>query len=318
MLQKYYTYLLPFLLIFNQNIFAQNLDDFPIEWLPTSTGQAHNVQIIEHNYFTIGYNEDHEQAAWVAYELTKKELFKAAQRSNDFREDHNVITYSADLTDYKGSGYDRGHLAPAADMSFNTSAMSESFYLSNMSPQVAEFNRGVWKNLEEQFRVWAYDLKSLYIITGPILEDGLKTIGKNQVSVPNYYYKVALFVDEDNEIYEAICFILPNQGSSSPLKSYVVSIDSLENRTGMDLFSGIPDELEDQIEENVNLTFWPFYSERKKSKVTKNTSQTKPNSTNTVIHLDGRCHGTTKKGTRCKRKTDDESGFCWQHLNQIK
>ncbi|ANQ48195.1 DNA/RNA non-specific endonuclease [Flammeovirga sp. MY04] len=315
MLNRVFTNFL--LLIFLQfPLLAQNLDNFPVEWLPTSTGQAKGVQIIEHNYYTIGYNEQHEQAAWVAYELTKQELFKAANRSNDFRSDHKVDTYSADLSDYKGSGYDRGHLAPAADMSFNSDAMSESFYLSNMSPQIAEFNRGIWKNLEEQFRVWAYDLKNMYIITGPILEDGLPTIGSNQVSVPKYYYKLALHVDEKNNTYEGICFIIPNKGSSTPLKEYIVTIDALEEMTGMNFFSAVADSIEDKFEGNVNYSYWPFYSERKKNYSTKKAS--KDHSTKNNIVLDGRCHGKTKSGSRCKRKTNDSSGYCWQHQDQAK
>ncbi len=107
--------------------------------LPTST----TGQIVEHTYFTLSYSEDHEQAEWVYYELTPMLINGTQARTDNFRPDPKVSTVSAQLSDYKGSGYDRGHLCPAGDMKLNKTAMSETFYLSNMSPQEASFNRGI-------------------------------------------------------------------------------------------------------------------------------------------------------------------------------
>ena len=100
--------------------------------------------------------EEHEQPAWVIYRLTKQQaLTKAAKRDDNFKEDPSVPTGSATLADYRRSGYDRGHLAPAADMAYSRQTMEDSFFMSNMSPQRPAFNRGIWKDLEAQVRDFA-------------------------------------------------------------------------------------------------------------------------------------------------------------------
>ena len=124
--------------------------------------------------------------------MTSEEVSRrAAKRGDDFRPDPAVPTGSATPQDYTRSGYDRGHLAPAADMSFSAKAMSESFYMSNMSPQAPQFNRGIWSKLEKQVRHFATKEKRIVVVTGPILpaEKNI-TIGANKVTVPQYYYKV--------------------------------------------------------------------------------------------------------------------------------
>ena len=109
---------------------------------------------------------------------------KVAKRKDNFRLDPVIKTGSAILADYKGSGYDRGHLPPAGDMAWSKEAMSESFFLTNMSPQVPALNRGMWRILEEQIRTWALKEQELYIITGTIIRPNYKTIGPNKVTVP--------------------------------------------------------------------------------------------------------------------------------------
>ena len=121
---------------FTANLLAQTPDLLPI----STTGE-----IVKHKYYTLSYSEKNEQAEWVFYLLTKANSVGAVERGNNFRPDPSVPTGSASLLDYRNSGYDKGHLCPAADMSFNAQAMSETFYLSNMSPQVPSFNRGIWK-----------------------------------------------------------------------------------------------------------------------------------------------------------------------------
>jgi len=119
--------------------------------------------IVEHSAYSLGYNEDHDQATWVAYTLTGAQATsKLYERTDIFRDDPAVVTGSATLADYKGSGYDRGHLAPARDMTWSRTAMSESFYMSNMSPQIPGFNRGIWKQLESQVRQYAVDRGLIY------------------------------------------------------------------------------------------------------------------------------------------------------------
>ena len=190
----------------------------------------------------------------MAYELTKEETTKAFERTNKFKPDPSVSTLTANDADYAGSGYDRGHLAPAADMGWSSTAMAESFYYSNMSPQVPGFNRGIWKKLEELVRTWAIENNSLLVVTGPVLKKGLKTIGAGRVSVPELYYKVIL--DNHEPGINAIAFLIPNASQSADLQSFVVSIDSVESITGIDFFPNF--ENEDQIERTSTVEHWSW------------------------------------------------------------
>ena len=258
-----------------------------------------NEQIIHHNYYTLSYNEKHEQANWVAYKLTSNQVLGIFSRTDNFRVDPKVLTGSAMLSDYKGFGYDRGHLAPAADMKISKTSMSESFFMSNMSPQHPSFNRGIWKKLEEVVRSWAINEGTIYIATGPILEDDLSYIG-NHVSVPNYYYKVIL--DYSQPDIKGIGFILPNAKSNNSLINYVVSVDKVEQLTGIDFFTNLPDEIESKIESSYNISSWNF-----NSKASYNSIKSKDE---TIVQ---RCLGIKKNGLRCKRNTKSPNGNCWQH-----
>lgn len=208
-------------------------------------------QVVQRTAYTLAYNETHEQANWVAYTLTKEHLGTGVERSNRFMEDPLVSTQTATNADYAKSGYDRGHLAPAADMSWSLQVMQESFYYSNMSPQLPGFNRGIWKKLEEKVRAWAFIYDTLYVVTGPILEPGLPTIGPNQVSVPKAYYKALIAPSQ----HKGIAFILPNAKSDLELAVFSVSIDDLEAKLHRDLFYQLNDQLEHQLE--VQREFWP-------------------------------------------------------------
>lgn len=216
---------------------------------------AANQIIIERPYYTLRYSEEHEQALWVAYALFADSLRqKTFERKDDFREDPRVKTGSASLNDYKGSGYDRGHLAPAADFSYDEFALSQSFYMSNMSPQDGSFNRGVWKKLENQVREWAMNNDQIYVVTGPVLNKNYKTIGRNAVSVPEYYFKIV--IDMRKPDIKAIAFLMKNEKSSADLTTFVVTIDSVERLTGLDFFPGISDELENALEGSIMTSRW--------------------------------------------------------------
>lgn len=215
---------------------------------PQSSGE-----IVNHSFYTLAYSEEDEQAKWVYYVLTPELINGGQSRTDDFRADPAVSTGSASLNDYKGSGYDRGHLCPAADMALNKTSMSESFFLSNMSPQVPGFNRGIWSTLEDQVRKWALSYQKLYVVTGPIFKDNKGTIGENKVTVPGYYYKV-LFDGKDR----MIGLILPNEASSNKLDQFVVTVDVIEKETGVDFFSALEDQLEIRLEGEVQLINWSF------------------------------------------------------------
>ena len=155
---------------------------FSQEYLPKSSGE-----IVKHKYYTLSYNEVYEQANWVHYKLYPAFLGGSTPRTDSFKPDPLVSTKSAQLSDYKGSGYDRGHLAPAADMKYNSVAMSESFYMSNMSPQNPSFNRGIWKRLESLVRGWGEKFE-IYVSTAGVLgSNNLGAIGKNRVTIPSEY-----------------------------------------------------------------------------------------------------------------------------------
>jgi endonuclease G, mitochondrial len=176
------------------------------------------------------------------------------QRTDDFRPDLLVTTGSAELADFAGSGYDRGHICPAEDMSFSEEAMSETFYLSNMSPQDPSFNRGIWSSLEAQVREWASDYDSLFVITGLVLTSNKGTIGANKVSVPKYYYKVIL--DYCQPEIKMIAFLLPNEKGVGTIVSYSVTTDSVEMLTGIDFFPALPDDIENKLESNCKPENW--------------------------------------------------------------
>lgn len=215
--------------------------------------------ITAHEGFRLLYNETHEQAQWVAYELTASETDGPVDRTDDFREDRSIPTGSATLADYRHSGYDRGHLIPAGDAQWSQAAMSATFLLSNISPQEPGFNRGDWRILESKVRDWAKDNRSVYVVTGPALRRGIKeTIGMNQVSVPRYYYKAIL--DYNQPETKAIGFLVPNSKLACPLSHYAVSIDSLESLTGLDFYPLLPDGEEQELESQVEISLWDFNS----------------------------------------------------------
>lgn len=226
-------------------------------------------EVIHHAAMSLVYSEKHEQAKWVAH-IILPEIIKGKEgRSNDFREDSLIKTGTATEIDYflktknedgsyeyDGFGYDRGHLAPSADFRWSKKALSQSYLYSNMSPQLAAFNREKWGELEDILRGYIYNhpTTQLYVVTGPILHDSLPKIERsiNKVSIPEYFYKVVV----DLTHQKAIGFIMPNQKINYPLNNYAVSIDEVETATGIDFFHQIEDELEDALEKQNVIKDW--------------------------------------------------------------
>lgn len=227
-------------------------------------------EVINHLAMSLVYSEKHEQAKWVAHIITTDILDGKVKRSNNFRKDPLIKTESASEKDYflkykdkktgkykyDGFGYDRGHLAPSADFRWSKKALSESYFYSNMSPQVADFNRKKWADLEGLLRGYIHDHTNtqLYVVTGPLLNDSLPVIERsvNKVSIPKYYYKVAL--DLTNK--KAIAFIMPNKDVKYPISSFAVSINEAEEATGIDFFYQLPDSLEEALESQNNIVDW--------------------------------------------------------------
>ena len=216
-------------------------------------------QIIQHEGYTVSYNADYRIANWVAYVLTDKEARSdKAERQNKFVVDPLVKGASATNEDYTRTGYDRGHLAPAGDMKWSEKAMRESFYLSNITPQKPGLNRGIWKELEEQIRLWARENGAVLIATGPVIPDEeLNRLGKNRVGVPRQFYKVLCMVV--NNQLEGVGFLFENRDyGTTPLRQMMVPIDSVEQVTGIDFFPARPDDEERQMEATVGRDLWSF------------------------------------------------------------
>ena len=213
-----------------------------------------NKTPVVHTHFALGYAEAHEQAAWVAYELTPEEVGVNLAREGNFREDPLVLTGSASLNDYRKSGYDRGHLAPVGDMNFDSVAMEESFYMFNISPQKRAFNGGIWSRLENSVRTWATEKGGLYVVTGPMLGQAKRSIGENQVTVPDFFYKVLL--DERGSDSRMIALVVPTTARDEDLRTFVEKVDNVEAYTGIDFFPALPDNLEERLERTIETEGW--------------------------------------------------------------
>ncbi len=236
---------------------SSSSSEFNTTFLPTSTTGA----IVKHNFFTLSYSEKYEQAEWVAYELSPKQLSKNEWERPYFVEDKSVQTKSADWRNYKNSGYDRGHLCPAGDRRFSFEAYNETFLTSNISPQNHDFNSGIWNRLEQKTRYWAQKYDGVYVITGGILKENLKTIGTEKVAVPEEFFKIIIENThaKDTSIegnYKVIAFLIPNEPSSKSIYDYTVSIDFIETKTGIDFFSKLPDSVTTILESTVDRKGW--------------------------------------------------------------
>lgn len=212
-------------------------------------------QIIERIGFTISYNSNWKIPNWVAYELTKEEVEGVTPRGKHFIPDPDVpMGESATVDDYRNSGWDRGHIAPAADMKWSEQAMRESFYFSNICPQNNNLNAGVWKDLEEQVRKLASEKGNIYVVAGPLVSKQPNTIGSNKVVVPNAFFKVLLQNDKDN--WSAIAFLFANESGRKPLSTYAMTVSEMQKITGINFFPALPDSIEEKIESQLDFTKW--------------------------------------------------------------
>ena len=241
--------------------------------------------VIRHTAYTLAYNERHEQPQWVYYLLTREHALAEMPRKDSFKADKSVATGSATPADYKGSGYDKGHLAPCADMRWDKTVMEECFLMSNMSPQSHGFNAGIWSRMEEQVRQWAITYDSLHVITGPVLSQQLvviersiihckdtlcdtlrssdtlidnrgdyPTIGANQVSVPRYFFKVVY----NARNMQALGFLVPHANTKESLKAFAVPVELIEEATGINFFAPLPDDLEEALENSLCIPCWQW------------------------------------------------------------
>lgn len=229
-----------------------------------------DLEIIEHSGMILGFNCNYNMAEWSFHILTPDVSFGNVSRTNDFREDEKIKCGSAVEADYflrkeepdgtfsyDGFGFDRGHLAPSADFRWSAKALSESYYYSNMTPQRKEFNRESWANLEGLLRtIVDREKKIFYILTGPVLNENLPIIEKslNQLRIPQLHYKIIVDLSQDKP--RGMAFLMPNNKCEGRLSNYVVSIDSIEQLTGLDFFPSIDKILELQIESKSDFNNW--------------------------------------------------------------
>ncbi|WP_136480204.1 DNA/RNA non-specific endonuclease [Cognatitamlana onchidii] len=219
-------------------------------YLPSST----TGHIVHHNGYSLSYSEPHEQAEWVAYELKKSQLAKTNFKRPYFEIDEAVKTGAAHWRNYKNSGYDRGHLCPAADRRYSEAAYNETFLTSNISPQKHDFNSGIWNTLEQKVRYWANKHDGVFVVTGGILKGDMAYIGEERVAVPDQFYKIIL--DNDSGNLKVIAFLISQEDTKEPLYNFVVSVDEIEVLTGIDFFPELPDAVENRVEANSIYNAW--------------------------------------------------------------
>ncbi len=230
---------------------------------------APDEKLIQHAAMCLVYSEEHEQARWVAHMILPDVIQGNYGRSNDFRPDPMIASGSAIEQDYflkelgpdsnyiyDGFGYDRGHLAPSADFRWSPQALSESYFYSNMSPQVPALNREGWAELENMLReyVRSHPQAPLYVVTGPVLEVNLPKIARsvNGVSIPKQYFKVIVDLAQK----KGIAFLVPNDELRYPIEHYAMSIKDLEKITGLDFYEKLDGALEAEIEGQKDPKWW--------------------------------------------------------------
>lgn len=211
-------------------------------------------QIKDYTGFTLSFNKDNRTPNYVAWELLGTEVSNEVSRTDNFWQD-DEITNCTKHSDYTGSGYDRGHMCPAADQKWSSAAMNDCFVMANMCPQLHDLNAGAWETLESKERTWAKRDSAVMIIAGPIYtDDDNKYIEKSKVRVPGAFFKVLLapYLDEPR----GIAFVYPHMKCPGNMQDYATTIDEVEKITGFDFFTSLPDDIEKKVESTFSFTDW--------------------------------------------------------------
>lgn len=211
-------------------------------------------QLMEKSSYIISYNKDTKIPNWVAWHLTAAHTDGDLPRDNGYYEDEEVPLPRATNEDYHGSGWSRGHMCPAGDNKWDSVAMRESNLLTNMCPQHASLNSGLWNRIEQDCRKWAKIHGDLYIVCGPVfLNQEHETIGANKVVVPEAFFKVILCLKPKPK---AIGFIVRNDEGTKKRSQYVNTVDEVERITRMDFFPALHDDIENEVEAHADIDDW--------------------------------------------------------------
>lgn len=211
--------------------------------------QAKNCKLLENDHYTSCYSDHFKNTVWAIHQLEREQVLGHQKRTNDYRVDTRV-TNGVQATDYRKTGFDRGHLVPAADMKKDFASMTQTFFMTNMSPQRPEFNRGIWSVLEKKIRrdfLTTKQRDNVFVYTGMILSNKLPTL-TCQAAIPEWFYKIIY-----NQVNHSVkSYLIDNHRySSSELESFRVSVDRIEELTGLDFFSFLPKTQQDQLESQI-------------------------------------------------------------------
>lgn len=214
--------------------------------------QEKEYPIISYSGYEVMYNPEYKIPRWVKYELLASETDGEWSRKGlKFTPDPSVSFPQADDSDYRGSGWSRGHMAPAADFKWSSKSMIETFYFTNCCPQDLALNSGQWQTLEKIVRDWANRYGSVIVYTGPIVLDNVYgTIGYNKVVVPDAFFKAILAGEQ------SIAFVMYNHNNNENMQKCALSVDDLEALSGIDFFAELDDDFENRVEATYNLRNW--------------------------------------------------------------
>lgn len=204
--------------------------------------------------FTLSFNKETKNPNYVAWELLDTETEGTLPRYDKFWQDTDIENCPT-TSDYTRSGYDRGHMCPAADQKWSEQAMFDCFVMANICPQYPDLNQKAWLTLENKERQWAKRDSAIMIIAGPIFsKDDTNCIGNAKVRVPGAFFKVLLAPYLDTP--RAIAFVYPNMTAPGNMQDYAMSVDQLEEITGYDFFSALPDDIEQKVESSFSFKEW--------------------------------------------------------------
>ena len=219
-----------------------------------SANHTCNDILLEHKYYKTCFNSSKKLARWVSYKLSEDMFRGNARRSNKFSIDPLIPKLSPKPKHYQGSGFDRGHLAPAGDMNINQTAMDQSFYMTNISAQEPSFNRGIWKKLENLIRNLTEANKVYEVVTGPVFKFKKKSFNSRYLNVPQAFYKIIFYQDKFET--KVLAFLIPNKKSNESLTEFLIPVNTIEALTGIDFFQELPDNVENVIEAQVRPQNW--------------------------------------------------------------